>query len=693
MPAAVAPPAPDARVRWSCPGCGRVREGFAFAFGRCPQCAAPLVRDGAEDEALAALRCAFEIELGGRAFYQRAALACDDEALRALFRRFAVMEGEHMETLGRRYGLDLADPAADFQLRTAAVHAGVEGPVQDAEQLFRIAIALEERAAELFERRAAALPQGTPERALYLELATEEDAHARQLEVERERWLRARSVASTDTLPVARGATVDARAPWGNGAAWLLDGHPDGDTALECDGERLSYGQLRDRVARAAAVWRARGLRRGDRVAVKLPDGFDWVVTWLGALWAGGVAVGVNPHIPAPEWQYILEEAGFDVIVAESAEDTPPPWRARVVDLAEGRRAVAAASPVEALAVPPTAPAFWVHSSGTSGRPKAVVHAHRSLRDIGRVSAERMGIVRGDRLFASSRLFFAYPLTNLLLAGLRVGATLVLDARWPNARSVAATAAATHPTVLFSVPSLYRDLLHEGLAAGLAGAGVRLCVSAGEALPASLRRAWREATGLPMIDGYGASEVLVLVLTALDGDDGLRPSPGVTVEPLDADAAAAGGPTRLKIRCATQALGYLDRPAAQADSFRDGAFCPADLFVRTDGGGWRFAGREDALVKIRGRWVNLVELEERLAAGLPGLREAAAVCVPDADGVEAVALYVAGDEGVRDALAARIAALPPYQRPAWLHPIDALPRTPTGKLLRRRLQELHRTRC
>jgi acyl-coenzyme A synthetase/AMP-(fatty) acid ligase len=258
---------------------------------------------------------------------------------------------------------------------------------------------------------------------------------------------------------------------------------------------------------------------------------------------------------------------------------------------------------------------------------------------------------------------------------------------------VAALVAERRPSVLFSVPSLYRNLLHEGLAAGLAAAGVRCCVSAGEALPATLRAAWRQATGLPMIDGYGASEVLVLVLTALEGDDGLQPSPGIEAVPLDPAAAAAGGPTRLLIRSSTQALGYLDRPAAQAESFRDGAFCPADLFVRTAGGNWRFAGREDSLVKIRGRWVNLVELEERLVAGVPGLREGAAVCVPDADGVDAVAFFAAitGDaDAVRRELDARIAALPPYQRPAWLRTVDMLPRTPTGKLLRRKLQELLR---
>lgn len=677
-------PALAAGTNWSCPACGESRRGFAFPFGRCPACDAALDRPAGDSPALDALRCAFEIELGGRAFYQRAAAETGDATLRGLFRRFAVMEGEHMEALSRRYGLSLPDPSPAFRIATAAVHAGVEAGPQDADALFRIAIALEQRAAGYFAAHAAMLPPGSPERRLYEELCVEEREHARMLVQELARW--------RDGGPGRFRAADTAIGPLLNGAELLLAGHPDADIALECGGERLSYGGLRDRVARAAAVWRERGLRPGDRVAVKLPDGLDWVVTWLGALWAGGVAVGVNPRIPAPEWAFILEEAGFDVIVAETAAETPAPWCDKVITLDEGRGAAAAAQPVPALAVPAEAPAFWVHSSGTSGKPKAVVHTHRCLREIGRVSSERLGLARGDRLFASSRLFFAYPLTNLLLAGLRVGATLLLDAQWPTARSVAATIAAERPTVLFSVPSLYRDLLHERLAADLATHGLRRCVSAGEALPASLRRAWREATGLPMIDGYGASEVLALVLTAVDGDDGLKCSPGTTVQPLDPEAAAAGGPTRLLIRCATQALGYLDRPAAQADSFRDGAFCPADLFVPTTGGGWRFAGREDALVKIRGRWVNLVELEEQLASGVPGLREAAAVCVPDADGIEAVALYYAGsdDDVVRAALAARVATLPPHQRPAWLQPIEALPRTPTGKLLRRRLQELHR---
>jgi acyl-coenzyme A synthetase/AMP-(fatty) acid ligase/rubrerythrin len=681
-----------ASTQWQCADCGKVSEGFAFPYGRCPQCGGALaLRDaaalGVGDDAAAmnAVRTAFEIEQGGRAFYQRAAADCDDESLRTLFRRFAVMEGEHMETLARRYHVDVPDPSPTFRVDTAAVYAGVLGRAGDASDLLRIAIGFEKRAATFFAERAGQARAGSAERKLYEELAAEEREHTQILVTELARWRENKPGLYSAEAPPA-GAPL-------NGAELLLAEHDAALPAIECGGESMSYGELRDRVARAAAVWQARGVRPGSRVAVKLPDGFDWVVAWLGALWAGGVAVGVNPKIPAAEWHYILDEAGFDVIVAESDDDTPDAWKSRVIGLDEGRHAVAAAQPIAAVQVPEESPAFWVHSSGTSGKPKAVVHAHRCIRDIGRVSGERLGVERGDRLFASSRLFFAYPLTNLLLAGLRLGATLLLDAQWPNAKSVAETVARTRPTVLFSVPSLYRDLLNQGLATSLAAAGVRRCVSAGEALPASLRDAWRAATGLPMIDGYGASEVLVLVLTAVEGDDGLQASPGADVLPLDPAAAAAGGPTRLLIRASTQAIGYLDRPAAQADSFRDGAFCPADLFLRTSGNGWRFAGREDALVKIRGRWVNLAELEERLGANLPGLLEGAAVCVPDADGVESVAYFYAAAAGdadrLRDALLQRIGTLPPYQRPAALRCVDSLPRTPTGKLLRRRLKELH----
>jgi len=186
----------------------------------------------------------------------------------------------------------------------------------------------------------------------------------------------------------------------------------------------------------------------------------------------------------------------------------------------------------------------------------------------------------------------------------------------------------------------------------------------------------------------------VLVLVDADDGRGLRVSAGNDVRPLR-ETHAPAGPGRILVRGSTIALGYWNRPDAQAEHFHDGAFSPSDLFERRDDGGWTFAGREDSLVKIYGRWVDLVDLEQKIASEFPGIAEAAAVAVPDADGVEAVALFFVALAGVQSsdtqALREHAERLPPHQRPRWLHPIENLPRTPTGKLMRRRLRELHGT--
>ncbi len=685
-----------ASLQWRCERCAKVSEGFAFPYGHCPHCGGKLaLLDGRRLDpatSLEGIRSAFEIELGGRAFYQRAAADSTEPELKTLFGRFALMEGEHMETLSRRYHLDVPPQSPEFRLEVAAIFADVQSRPQDPTNLFRIAIGLENSAARFFSERAEQAAEGAAERQLYRELAAEEREHAELLSTEFERWRSGKpGLFSVDLMGHAVSpAPTAALSIDDNAALLLLSGQDAARTALVCGSDSLSYGALRDRVMRIAGLWRARGIKPGDRIAIKLCDGIDWVTAFLGAMWAGAVAVPVNPRVPTPEWHYILDEAGFSIILVEADDATPEPWRQRTLSLGDFRRGQQLADPVPAWPMDPLAPAFWCHSSGTSGKPKAVIHAHRFARTIEQVSRDGLGIVAADRLFASSKLFFSYPQTNSLWAGFKLGAKVIVDPLWPTAANVALTVATQRPTVLLSVPSLYRNLLHEGLAPGIAQAGVRLCVSAGEALPASLRDEWQRQTGITIANGYGASETLVLAMLDLGDGRGFVPSPGVDVQPLD--AVAPGVPSRLCIRAGTIALGYLDRPQAQAENFRDGAFCPADLFAFEPATGWRFAGREDSLVKIKGRWVNLVELEEKLAAGTPGLLEAASVCVPDQDGVDSVAMFYVARPGeraqVEQVLRERASTLPPYQRPGAWHAIEVLPRTPTGKLLRRRLVDL-----
>ncbi|HEY0879658.1 MAG TPA: AMP-binding protein [Zeimonas sp.] len=477
-----------------------------------------------------------------------------------------------------------------------------------------------------------------------------------------------------------------------NAASVLLENGRAQDVALVCDGQTRSYAQLRESVARAAGVWRARGLLPGERVAVQLPDGFAWVEAFLGCIWAGGVAVGVNPRLSETEWKAMLDAADFRFVLAESRSETPAPYRERVIPLEEWLVEHEAAHAIEPMPCEATQPAVWVHSSGTSGKPKAVVHGHRFALEIERVTAEVVGVGASDRIFGSSKMFFSYPQTNALYAGLKLGASIVLDPAWPTAAGVAETVARTRPTVLCSVPSLYRNLLKEGLAARLVQDGVRRFVSAGEALSVDLRDEWRRQTGASIINGYGASETLVLVMTDRDDGRGLRPSPGIDAQPLAGNGVS---PARLSFAASMIALGYWNLPGDQAEHFRDGRFCPSDLFERQPDGSYRFAGREGSLVKVHGRWVDLIAIEETLGLVSPDILEAAAVLVPDDDGLDAVAVFYvpkdyASAERAEAALREHTQTMPPYRRPRWFHPIDALPRTATGKLIRRRLQDLHK---
>jgi rubrerythrin len=179
-------------LSWRCTACGKVSEGFAFPYGMCPHCKGKLelLERGPIDDSkgLDAIRAAFEIELGGHAFYQRAASEAKDPVLRELFGRFAVMEQEHMQTLSKRYHADLPQPGTDFQIDHAAIFAGVERKPEDPANLFRIAIAFEQRAVTFFSKQGAQAPAGSVAGELYKELAAEEREHVALLTTEYERW-------------------------------------------------------------------------------------------------------------------------------------------------------------------------------------------------------------------------------------------------------------------------------------------------------------------------------------------------------------------------------------------------------------------------------------------------------------------------------------------------------------------------
>ncbi len=484
-----------------------------------------------------------------------------------------------------------------------------------------------------------------------------------------------------------------------NAAAYLLAAGEPSAIALECGDKRLSYEALRVAVGKAAGAWRARGLQQGERALVFAPDGIAWAIAYLGVIWAGGVAVGLNSRLFERELSVVLSESDARFIWCNESSRAllerllagianPPQL---VID-AEWSASLSAFDPVPAADLPDDAPAIWIYTSGTTGLPKAVMHAQRTVIASADFARGVLGLSAQDRIYASSKMFFAYALGNSFFGGLRLGAAVVLDPEWPTAERVAEIAERHRPTTLFSVPTLYLKMLQAGVAPRLVAAGVRHYVSAGEALPAAVRREWRDATGVAPVSGYGASETVALVFYC--GDESMRLKPAPRLEFSTRDGAEDDAPQRLWLQHPSIALGYWQRPEAERDSFSNGRFSPGDLFRLCDDGNVEFCGRDDDMLKISGQWVSILDVEQALLGASAGcVQGLAAVGFENAEGLVSIALFAVAVPGqetqAHERLAVGIAALPKLKRPRMVKWVPELPLTATGKLQRRKLKEQH----
>ncbi len=490
-----------------------------------------------------------------------------------------------------------------------------------------------------------------------------------------------------------------------NAAQTLLETGASHAVALECGDETLSYEALRQRVRQAAGAWQALGLRCGERVIVLAPDSIDWVVAYMGVIWAGGVAIGVNPRLALSELSPIVSESEVRFIWCEA--ESVPLLRPLLAELALPTELVASgpgesvwagrlsrAREIEPVLQDEEAPALWIGTSGTTGISKGVVHAQRVALQPHSFATSLLHLSADDRLYASSKLFFAYALGNSLLAGLRAGATVILDRQWPDPERVLEMVRRHRPSIVFCVPTLYSKMLQNGVATQLQSSGIRHCVSAGESLPAVVRKAWFEATGLAIVSGYGTSETMCLMLYSQDDSGLLRVSPQVQLRfDVQVDATL---PQRIWLRSSSVAVGYWKRPQAQADGFQDGWYRPGDMFLRRSDGQLEFAGRMDDMLKISGRWVSTLWVEQALSsAAAESVVQLACVGVLTPEGLTALSLLLVAapqqQTVAQQRIQTAIEALPGYRRPRWLHWVSALPLTATGKLQRARLAAMHQT--
>jgi benzoate-CoA ligase len=485
------------------------------------------------------------------------------------------------------------------------------------------------------------------------------------------------------------------------------------------DSGSLTYGELEVRARRCASALLAAGLRREERVLLLMHDNTDWPVAFLGGLFAGVVPVAVNTLLTSDDYAYMLAHSraqaalvsapllpvlqaalakgGHEVrlLIVSRGNDLP----ATSVDFEDWLGAnppLAAAADTRADEI-----AFWLYSSGSTGRPKGTVHTHANPYWTAELYARPvLGLNENDLCFSAAKLFFAYGLGNALSFPLSVGATVLLMPERPTPDAIFKRWTERQPTVFFGAPTGYAGMLASPKLPARSAVALRLCSSAGEALPREIGERFTAHYGCEIIDGIGSTEMLHIFISNSPGDvrygTSGKPVPGYEIEIRDEAGhliEASNQIGDLYIRGPSSALMYWQDRVKSDSTFQGGWTRSGDKYERDADGYYVYSGRSDDMLKVSGQYVSPFEVEATLVQH-PAVLEAALIGVTDEHGLTRPKAYVVlkDPDNAGDALADELkqfvkAKLAPHKYPRLLEFIAELPKTATGKIQRFRLRE------
>jgi 4-hydroxybenzoate-CoA ligase len=483
-------------------------------------------------------------------------------------------------------------------------------------------------------------------------------------------------------------------------------------TAILCRDNTFTYAQVQAGVNKVGNALKGLNIEMENRVALLLLDSEVFPMSFFGAIKIGAVPICLNTLMQPKDYLYFLNDSRAKALIIDAdlySKFEPIKDKLRFLKniIVVGGQASAGTISFDAfiegvsdqLEAAPTTPddaCFWLYSSGSTGQPKGTIHLQHDMVYAAETYGKQvLGIRENDICFSAAKLFFAYGLGNGLYFPFSVGATSVLMPDRPTPASVYETIAHYRPSLYFGVPTLYGSMLQEEGSLD----GVRLCVSAGEALPADIFKRWMERHDVEIIDGIGSTELSHIFISNLPGK--AKPgSSGKLVPGYDArivdenfQDVPIGEVGTLLINGDSAAAAYWNKHKKTKSTMLGDWVNTDDKYILDEEGYFYYIGRTNDMLKVGGIWVSPIEVEACLIEH-PAVLECAVVGAMDDENLVKPKAFVilkrgynADDQLTKDLKEYVKKTLAHYKYPRWIEFVDDLPKTATGKLKRFELRE------
>jgi benzoate-CoA ligase len=490
-----------------------------------------------------------------------------------------------------------------------------------------------------------------------------------------------------------------------------------GDESLGIEPSQYTYRELQDYTSKAGNAFKSLGIDVDDRILMITLDTPEFIATFYGAMKIGAIPVPINTLLSAEDYLYFLDDSRAKAVVVHA------PLADKIMQIRDKARFLKqvivietsnhqiqenqisfhemvdqASSDLEPLQLSKDSMAFWLYSSGTTGKPKGVVHLqHDILYSTDTYYKYILEVNEKDVCYSVSKLFFAYGLGNGSYAPFRFGGTAILDPGTPTPKKSFEIIEKHKVTLLFTVPMFYNRMLE--VEADYDLSSLRLCINAGEALPAITYNKWKERFGLDILDGIGATEATHIFISnrpgkIKPGTTGV-PVPGYELKTVDDEGndVPVGQAGKLLLKGDSIAPFYWEKHEKSKKAFIGEWFDTGDMYIRDEDGFWTHVGRADDLIRTRGLWVSPVEVEATLIKH-PAVKQCAVVQGFDENKAGIVKAYLILNENFSPSKELehelqqflRQEGLKGYQIPEGFEYISELPETATGKIQRYKLR-------